>query len=220
MPAVRGLEGFLRDRKLIKTENISALDGSTVGFESFLWLRLQKSFKAEPFQMAIGGQPLTLERSIDSEIKVLEQVKISPIFVFPELFRLEIQRIVHLCRPRALENSSKSGTRPGRHSKTDRTGPLSIYLGSSAVTFRRRCNAPFSTTCARAVSAQFALPTRPPPNWHFWSARGSCMACLVGWSCWCLVSKKLSSRSIMRPARSSGLRFPKFWRISEFLTNR
>eukprot|EP01083_Nonionella_stella_P063246 164351_1 len=82
MPAVRGLEGFLRDRKLIKTENISALDGSTVGFESFLWLRLQKSFKAEPFQMAIGGQPLTLERSIDSEIKVLEQVKISPIFVF------------------------------------------------------------------------------------------------------------------------------------------
>ena len=59
---IRGLEGFLRDEKLMQEESLSALKYTRLGIDLSYYLRqiLSKPDSAEPLVAAIGGLPLSL----------------------------------------------------------------------------------------------------------------------------------------------------------------
>lgn len=58
--------GFLKEKKLINTENLSALENARIGIEGNQWVRNLPL--SEPFQIAMGGVPLTLQSVISREL--------------------------------------------------------------------------------------------------------------------------------------------------------
>ena len=80
---IRGLEGFLRDEKLMQEESLSALKYTRLGIDLSYYLRqvLSKPDSAEPLVAAIGGLPLALMSRVESDMRVLEQHRIKPVFV-------------------------------------------------------------------------------------------------------------------------------------------
>lgn len=80
---IRGLEGFLHDGKLLQEESLHALKNTRLGIDLSYYLRqvLSSPESAEPFVAAIGGQPLALMSRIESDVRVLEQHRIKPVFV-------------------------------------------------------------------------------------------------------------------------------------------
>ena len=80
---IRGLEGFLHDAHLLQEESLNALKNTRLGIDLSYYLRqvLSAPESAEPLVTAIGGQPIALMSRIESDIRVLEQHRIKPVFV-------------------------------------------------------------------------------------------------------------------------------------------
>lgn len=80
---IRGLEGFLHDAHLLQEESLNVLKNTRLGIDLSYYLRqvLSAPESAEPLVTAIGGQPIALMSRIESDIRVLEQHRIKPVFV-------------------------------------------------------------------------------------------------------------------------------------------
>ncbi|XP_049848685.1 uncharacterized protein LOC126316439 isoform X2 [Schistocerca gregaria] len=78
---VRGLEAYLRENGLIRTEPIASLAGMRVGVDATHWLKTRIKIK-EVFQVATGGAPLGLRAAVDADVALFKRNKISPLWVF------------------------------------------------------------------------------------------------------------------------------------------
>lgn len=82
MPAVRGLEDYLRSLEIIETRPLHELQNCTIGIDVFQWLRSNKFINAEPLHSSLGGIPTTLQYQIHKELHEFHKWKINPVFVF------------------------------------------------------------------------------------------------------------------------------------------
>eukprot|EP00494_Astrolonche_serrata_P028956 UN29223 len=82
MPAIRGLEEFLRNNGCVQERSLSALKNATVGVEGFQWLRSSRILKNDPLHSPLGGLPTSLNQSIKDELARFEKLDIKPLFVF------------------------------------------------------------------------------------------------------------------------------------------
>jgi hypothetical protein len=77
---IRGLRDFLIERRLIQTSDIVALQGQRIGVDGQVWLK--KLQLQEPFHVAIGGTPASMNALIKAELKKFADMGIKPTFVF------------------------------------------------------------------------------------------------------------------------------------------
>lgn len=86
------LIGYLSDRKsLIQSLPLSTLSDTRLGIDAAFYLQqvltdpTQPDFTREPFLAATGGIPLALAARVENDLRVLEKLRIKPVFVFPGL---------------------------------------------------------------------------------------------------------------------------------------
>ncbi|GAM19214.1 hypothetical protein SAMD00019534_023890, partial [Acytostelium subglobosum LB1] len=85
MPLHKCVNDFFGDKASLKTGKIAALlDGNRIGIEASHW-GLLKLHGKEPFQIAMGGAPLTLYTSIQTELDKFKKANLHPLFVFSGL---------------------------------------------------------------------------------------------------------------------------------------
>ncbi|MES1917113.1 MAG: hypothetical protein MHM6MM_008872, partial [Cercozoa sp. M6MM] len=81
MVAVRGLEGWLRQRQLVRKEPFDALKGMRIGVDAFQWIRAS-TFLDESLSSALGGRLLALEKNVAAELAELHGAEVTPLVVF------------------------------------------------------------------------------------------------------------------------------------------
>ena len=79
--------GFLAERKHLQTHPLSVLSDSRLGIDASYYLAnlVDNPPSREPLLAATGGLPLALTQRIESDLRVLEKLRIKPVFVFPGL---------------------------------------------------------------------------------------------------------------------------------------
>lgn len=79
--------GYLAERKHLQTLPLSTLSDSRLGIDAshYLHLLLDTPPSREPLLAATGGPPLALVQRIEADLRVLEKLRIKPVFVFPGL---------------------------------------------------------------------------------------------------------------------------------------
>ncbi|KAH0582480.1 hypothetical protein H2248_010424 [Termitomyces sp. 'cryptogamus'] len=84
---IKHLEGYLVERKHLQTHPLSVLSDSRLGIDAsyYLQLLIDNPPSREPLLAATGGLPLALTQRIESDLRVLEKLRIKPVFVFPGL---------------------------------------------------------------------------------------------------------------------------------------
>lgn len=80
---VRKLDEFLRERNLIQVVPLSSLNGVRVGVDGNVWLK--QAAPQEPFHVAIGGPPLSLEAALLASANQYRDAGLKPLFVFAGL---------------------------------------------------------------------------------------------------------------------------------------
>lgn len=81
------LVGYLAERKHLQTHPLSVLSDSRLGIDASFYLTqlTENPPSREPLLAATGGLPLALTQRIESDLRVLEKLRIKPVFVFPGL---------------------------------------------------------------------------------------------------------------------------------------
>ena len=81
------LADHLFERKHFQTLPLSVLSDSRLGIDAsyYLQLLMDNPPSREPLLAATGGLPLALTQRIESDLRVLEKLRIKPVFVFPGL---------------------------------------------------------------------------------------------------------------------------------------
>ena len=82
MPAVRGLEDYLRTLEIVEPRPLHELQETTIGVDVFQWLRSNNFICKEALHSALGGLPITLEKQVHEQLFQFHSWKISPLFVF------------------------------------------------------------------------------------------------------------------------------------------
>eukprot|EP00484_Ammonia_sp_Unknown_P030063 CAMPEP_0197027048 /NCGR_PEP_ID=MMETSP1384-20130603/7038_1 /TAXON_ID=29189 /ORGANISM="Ammonia sp." /LENGTH=1006 /DNA_ID=CAMNT_0042455839 /DNA_START=98 /DNA_END=3118 /DNA_ORIENTATION=- len=82
MPAVRGLEDYLRTLEVVESRPLHELQGTTIGVDVFLWLRSNNFINKEALHSALGGLPITLETQVHDQLHEFHKWGINPLFVF------------------------------------------------------------------------------------------------------------------------------------------
>eukprot|EP01102_Stenamoeba_stenopodia_P007359 TRINITY_DN2064_c0_g2_i1.p1 TRINITY_DN2064_c0_g2~~TRINITY_DN2064_c0_g2_i1.p1 ORF type:complete len:722 (+),score=142.70 TRINITY_DN2064_c0_g2_i1:172-2337(+) len=77
---IRGFEAFLIDRKLVHTSLLEELKNTRVAVDGQVWLK--KLNVNEPFQIAMGGTPMTLMHAVQEDLAAYNDAGIKPQFVF------------------------------------------------------------------------------------------------------------------------------------------
>lgn len=79
--------GFLVERKHLQTHPLSVLSDSRLGIDAsyYLGILTENPPSREPLLAATGGLPLALTQRIESDLRILEKLRIKPVFVFPGL---------------------------------------------------------------------------------------------------------------------------------------
>ncbi|KAL0243618.1 hypothetical protein I308_105585 [Cryptococcus tetragattii IND107] len=84
---IRGLDNYLKERKLIQSCPISTLANTRLGIDATHYLNhlLTDPNSREPLVAATGGLPLAIISKIENDLRALERHAIKPVFVFPGL---------------------------------------------------------------------------------------------------------------------------------------
>ncbi|PLW11679.1 hypothetical protein PCANC_01164 [Puccinia coronata f. sp. avenae] len=84
---VRHLDAYLYERGLVHTAPITALKDTRLGIDAQQWFKNLLSHPAykEPFVSVTGGAPLNIYQHMERELRLLEQHRIKPVFVFQGL---------------------------------------------------------------------------------------------------------------------------------------
>ncbi|KAF5360086.1 hypothetical protein D9758_007578 [Tetrapyrgos nigripes] len=84
---IKHLENYLVERKHLQTLNLSVLSDSRLGIDASYYLQnlLDNPPSREPLLAATGGLPLALTQRIESDLRILEKLRIKPVFVFSGL---------------------------------------------------------------------------------------------------------------------------------------
>lgn len=82
MPAVRGLEDYLRTLEIVEPRPLHELQKTTIGVDVFQWLRSNNFICKEALHSALGGLPITLEKQVHEQLHEFHKWKISPLFIF------------------------------------------------------------------------------------------------------------------------------------------
>jgi len=82
MPAVRGLEDYLRTLEIVEQRPLNELEHCIIGVDVFQWLRSNNFICSEALHSALGGLPLTLEHQVHKQLFKFHEWKIQPLFVF------------------------------------------------------------------------------------------------------------------------------------------
>nr|ODN90857.1 XPG domain-containing protein [Cryptococcus depauperatus CBS 7855] len=84
---IRGLDSYLKERKLIQNCPISALNNTRLGIDATYYLNhlLTDPDTREPLVAATGGLPLAIVLKIENDLRALERQGIKPVFVFSGL---------------------------------------------------------------------------------------------------------------------------------------
>lgn len=82
MPAVRGLEDYLRTLEIVEQRPLNELENCIIGVDVFQWLRSNNFICSEALHSALGGLPLTLEHQVHKQLFKFHEWKIQPLFVF------------------------------------------------------------------------------------------------------------------------------------------
>lgn len=79
--------GYLAERKHLQTHPLSVLSDSRLGIDASYYLTqlTENPPSREPLLAATGGLPLALTQRIEADLRVLEKLRIKPVFVFPGL---------------------------------------------------------------------------------------------------------------------------------------
>ena len=79
--------GFLADKRLLQSLPLSTISDSRLGIDAayYITLLLESPTSREPLLAATGGAPLVLSTRIESDLRVLDKLRIKPVFVFPGL---------------------------------------------------------------------------------------------------------------------------------------
>ncbi|CAD6955960.1 unnamed protein product [Tilletia caries] len=90
---IRGLDDFIRERRLLQTCPLTALKDTRLGIDLELYLNtlLKHTRTAEPFVAALGGAPTALISHIEDDLKILERNRIKPVFVLSGITPAAIQ---------------------------------------------------------------------------------------------------------------------------------
>ena len=78
------VSGYLAERKHLQTLPLSLLSDSRLGIDASYYLHtlLDLPPTREPLLAATGGPPLALVQRVESDLRVLEKLRIKPVFVF------------------------------------------------------------------------------------------------------------------------------------------
>jgi len=78
---------YLSERKHLQTLPLSVLTDSRLGIDASHYIQslLDNPPSREPLLAATGGLPLALTTRIEADLRVLEKLRIKPVFVFPGL---------------------------------------------------------------------------------------------------------------------------------------
>ncbi|KAJ8094869.1 hypothetical protein PM082_010082 [Marasmius tenuissimus] len=84
---IKQLENFLVEQKHLQTLNLSVLSDSRLGIDASYYIQnlLDTPSSREPLLAATGGLPLALTTRVESDLRILEKLRIKPVFVFPGL---------------------------------------------------------------------------------------------------------------------------------------
>lgn len=82
MPAVRGLEEYLRSLQIIESRPLHELKNCKIGIDVFQFLRSNNFSSKEPLHSALGGLPLLLEKLICKQLFLFHKWSIQPLFIF------------------------------------------------------------------------------------------------------------------------------------------
>ncbi|KAF9263954.1 XPG I-region protein [Marasmius fiardii PR-910] len=84
---IKHLESFLVERKHLQTLNLSVLSDSRLGIDASYYIQnlLDNPSSREPLLAATGGLPLALTTRVESDLRILEKLRIKPVFVFSGL---------------------------------------------------------------------------------------------------------------------------------------
>ncbi|WRT64536.1 uncharacterized protein IL334_001468 [Kwoniella shivajii] len=84
---IRGLDVYLRERKLVNTCPLSAIANTRLGIDATHYLHhlLSDADSREPLVAATGGLPLGIIAKIETDLRSLERLNIKPVFVFSGL---------------------------------------------------------------------------------------------------------------------------------------
>ncbi|WVQ91860.1 hypothetical protein IAS59_005664 [Cryptococcus gattii] len=84
---IRGLDNYLKERKLVQSCPISTLANTRLGIDATHYLNhlLTDPNSREPLVAATGGLPLAIISKIENDLRALERHAIKPVFVFPGL---------------------------------------------------------------------------------------------------------------------------------------
>ncbi|WWC86657.1 uncharacterized protein L201_001534 [Kwoniella dendrophila CBS 6074] len=84
---IRGLDVYLRERKLVQSCPLSAIANTRLGIDATHYLQhlLSDPDSREPLVAATGGLPLGIISKIENDLRSLERLNIKPIFVFSGL---------------------------------------------------------------------------------------------------------------------------------------
>nr|XP_019046903.1 XPG domain-containing protein [Kwoniella bestiolae CBS 10118]OCF25833.1 XPG domain-containing protein [Kwoniella bestiolae CBS 10118] len=84
---IRGIDVYLRERKLIQTGPLSAIANTRLGIDATHYLShlLSDADSREPLVAATGGLPLGIIAKIETDLRALERLNIKPVFVFSGL---------------------------------------------------------------------------------------------------------------------------------------
>ncbi|KAG9004019.1 hypothetical protein FRB94_002728 [Tulasnella sp. JGI-2019a] len=85
--AIKYLDPYLQERRHFQTLPLSALSDARLGIDASYYLRilLETPATSEPLLAATGGLPLAITSKIESDLRILEKLRIKPVFVFPGL---------------------------------------------------------------------------------------------------------------------------------------
>eukprot|EP01083_Nonionella_stella_P206278 750443_1 len=82
MPAVRGLEDYLRTLEIVEPRPLHELQETIIGVDVFQWLRSNNFINREALHSALGGLPITLEQQVHQQLFEFHKWRIHPLFVF------------------------------------------------------------------------------------------------------------------------------------------
>ena len=82
MPAVRGLEDYLRTLEIVENRPLHELQETIIGIDVFQWLRSNNFISKEALHSALGGLPITLEQQVHQQLFQFHKWKIHPLFIF------------------------------------------------------------------------------------------------------------------------------------------
>ncbi|OWZ61562.1 hypothetical protein AYX15_06241 [Cryptococcus neoformans] len=84
---IRGLDNYLKERKLVQSCPISTLANTRLGIDATHYLNhlLTDPNSREPLVAATGGLPLAIISKIENDLRALERHAIKPVFVFTGL---------------------------------------------------------------------------------------------------------------------------------------